>query len=495
MDWREVRARLVAQERASNSSTPLTSDSNSYVYETPLIEQGTILLGGTKMDFGFALRQQFFHKSVMLLLQHDDTFTKGIILNRPSALEVDGWRVWCGHGQVAEGGMFVGDDKKMGDLEINALHSLTGFLADKMSIPVIKGVSYMTLEGARALVKAGVAEKSDFWICVGYSGWAPGQLQMEVEKRDSWYLASADSGTLLKELLREARELPPPGDSAISIDQCCGIDTWSNLMRGIGREADALQSKGTLEDRMLEQWVRVHLLPKKPSQLPPAAMLPPKIELGTVLSTMVSPESSLPADRVLIHEQFLHKALLLVLSAQEDGPDGKLSACILNRPTANRMRFNLPGSPQHRIPFCGNLALSNQVWLHHRPELGGVALGDSGVRILSSVEVVKKLKTDEATAHDFFYVSSVVQFTQSEVAGMLEAQEMSRITPGEELYGLWPRVWSLMKDDGDKKNLNDGTGVWWLASQFGKGEQLAGAVVSDIADEALAEWLKFFASG
>ena len=113
----------------------------SLLIQSPLIEQGAILLGGTKQQYGFALRQQFFHKSVMLLLQHDETFTKGIILNRPSALEIDGWRVWCGHGQVAEGGMFVGAEAAKGALEINALHALTGFMADRVSTKVIKGVS------------------------------------------------------------------------------------------------------------------------------------------------------------------------------------------------------------------------------------------------------------------------------------------------------------------------------------------------------------------
>ena len=57
-------------------------------------------------------------RCVLLLLQHDDGFTKGIILNRPSALEQDGFRLWCGHGQVAEGGIFVGEDAKMGELPL-----------------------------------------------------------------------------------------------------------------------------------------------------------------------------------------------------------------------------------------------------------------------------------------------------------------------------------------------------------------------------------------
>ena len=197
-DWREMRARLVAQ--AAGQEAP----SAGFVYESPLIEQGTILLGGTQQEYGFALRQQFFHKCVLLLLEHNEGFTKGIILNRPSALQLDGWRVWCGHGQVGDGGLFAGADAVKGDLEINCLHALEGTLPDRLSTRVIKGVSYTDLDGAKELVAAGVAQRSDFWVCVGYSGWAPGQLQMEVDERDSWYLAAADSGTLLKQLLRQA---------------------------------------------------------------------------------------------------------------------------------------------------------------------------------------------------------------------------------------------------------------------------------------------------
>ena len=194
VDWREMRAKLIAQE--NNEAEPGAGE--GFVYESPLIEQGTILLGGTKQDFGFALRQQFFHKCVLLLLQHDDGFTKGIILNRPSALELDGWRVWCGHGQVADGGMFVGEDNAMGELEINCLHSLEGFMVDRLSTRVIKGVSYTDLDGAKALVATGAAKKSDFWVCVGYSGWRPGQLQMEVEQRDSWCVSAGQTPTALR---------------------------------------------------------------------------------------------------------------------------------------------------------------------------------------------------------------------------------------------------------------------------------------------------------
>ena len=124
MDWREMRARLIASQGFESPTSESGQKKQGFIYESPLIEQGTILLGGTEMEFGFALRQQFFHKCVLLLLQHDAHFTKGIILNRPSALTQDGWRLWCGHGQVAEGGLFVGEEQAMGELEINCLHSL-----------------------------------------------------------------------------------------------------------------------------------------------------------------------------------------------------------------------------------------------------------------------------------------------------------------------------------------------------------------------------------
>ena len=486
LDWLEMRARLITQEQDAAPSA------DGYVYESPLIEQGTILLGGTQQEFGFALRQQFFHKCVLLLLQHDDQFTKGIILNRPSALTLDGWRVWCGHGQVADGGMFVGADAARGELEINALHSLDGSMADELSTRVIKGVSYTSLEGAKALVAAGVAEKSDFWICVGYSGWAPGQLQMEVEQRDSWYMAATDSGTLLKELLRQGAQLPEGG---VAADH--GIDTWSSLMRGIGREADAQQSEGCLADKMLGEWVRRRLLPTSP--VPTPSTPPPAVQAGTVLCSTVPSTSGHPPDRVLLDEQFLHKALLLVLG---ELPGGVLTACVLNRPTATVMQFKVPGSPKRRLAYSGNRRKlgggedadrNGQLWLHHRSELGGAPLGDSGLFRLPSAQLAAALQAGEVDASDLLLANGVVELKRAELAGMISAGEMCIVPAGAALSSLWPRVWSLTEDDGD--DVGDGTEVWWLASQLGRGEEAAAAPPpSELADEALAEWIKFFAS-
>eukprot|EP00308_Calcidiscus_leptoporus_P000972 CAMPEP_0119379438 /NCGR_PEP_ID=MMETSP1334-20130426/52681_1 /TAXON_ID=127549 /ORGANISM="Calcidiscus leptoporus, Strain RCC1130" /LENGTH=522 /DNA_ID=CAMNT_0007398943 /DNA_START=143 /DNA_END=1708 /DNA_ORIENTATION=- len=486
IDWREMRARLIAQE---NQAAP----SKSFVYESPIIEQGTVLLGGTKQAFGFALRQQFFHKCVLLLLQHDDTFTKGIILNRPSALTLDGWRLWCGHGQVAEGGLFVGSDDAIGDLEINCLHSLSGFMADRLSNRVIKGVSCTNLAGAKALVASGAAQQSDFYVCVGYSGWRPGQLQMEVDKRESWYLAATDGGTLLKECLRQAKELPPTSDYMPGAAGLLGIETWASLMRGIGRDVDVVKSEGSLADRMLGEWVRAHLLPPldTPGSSTSPAMASPAVAVGVVLCSRAAPSSARVADRFLLRDQFLHKALLIVLG---QGRDGQWLTCVLNRPSDAIIQLNAPGKPRRRMPICGNRPIGGSrldtgtgspLWLCHRVEFGGTPIGDSGLFQLSSEQLASKLQDGSAAASDLMIVSSVAEFKQGELAQMLTAGEMSVVPPGQPLRDLWPRVWSLMSADGDA--LSDGADIWYIASQFGA-EQLAVPAPNGLADEALAEW-------
>jgi len=289
------------------------------------------------------------------------------------------------------------------------------------------------------------------------------------------------------------QELPPPGNGSSTTDpaQILGIDTWSNLMRRIGRGVDVAESEGTLADRMLREWVRVHLLPKPGSQMPSAP--PAEVKVGSVLVSTVSRQTGLPADRVLIHDQFLHKALLLVLA--EGAPDAKLSVCVLNRPTANLVHFNLPGTPKTRVPFCGNRQLGSKVWLHHRADLGGVAVGDSGVFILPEAQVVEKMQTQEASAEDFFLVLSVVQIGRAELAGMLAAGEMRKVPPGPHLSGLWERAWSLTQDQ--DAEVSDGCELWWLASQCGAetNEKMAPAEPCELADQVLAEWIQFFARG
>ena len=129
--------------------------------------------------------------------------------------------------------------------------------------------------------------------------------------------------------------------------------------------------------------VREHLLPKPAAPTPSTP--PPLVTVGTALLATVG-ASGRPAARFLLREQFVHKGLLLVLQADADS-DGALLCAVLNRPTSASVSFNLPGRPSRRLPICGSVPLprslakdgQGQLWLHHRAELGGSALGRLGL--------------------------------------------------------------------------------------------------------------------
>ena len=62
-DWRDVRARLVAAEQGKAATS-------RFLFESPLIETGTVLIDATQDVDGFALHQQYFNKAVLLLVEH-----------------------------------------------------------------------------------------------------------------------------------------------------------------------------------------------------------------------------------------------------------------------------------------------------------------------------------------------------------------------------------------------------------------------------------------
>jgi len=158
-DWRDFRAKLVrhyqldSEETNSseqNKNTGLDTESWAYAIDG-LIEKGSIIMSRLEQDFDYGLQQQYFHKSVILILYHSDViFTKGIILNRPRNLVLAGhdfenedgtpleeeeldlkFKVWFG-GEV--------QDIHSENPEIICLHSLKGDIADEVSESVIKGL-------------------------------------------------------------------------------------------------------------------------------------------------------------------------------------------------------------------------------------------------------------------------------------------------------------------------------------------------------------------
>ena len=166
-----------------------------------------------------------------------------------------------------------------------------------------------------------------------------------------------------------------------------------------------------------------------------------------------------------------------------------VSAVVLNRPTASIMKFKtVGGKTRRRFPYCGGAQLNGQLWLHHRSELGGDAIGESGLYALPQETVAKVLHEEAADASDFFLASAVVQFAPGELGGMLAAGEVRvcRQATGRTICGR------ACGRSPTRRRVSDGTGVWWLAAQACAA---AGAPPppSEVADEALDEWRKWFA--
>ncbi|MDZ7733037.1 MAG: YqgE/AlgH family protein [Acidimicrobiia bacterium] len=126
-----------------------------------------------------------FDRTVILLLEHDDDGAAGVVLNRPSDVEVavplPGWaplatspkRIFVG-GPVAQGaviGLAHADGETMGDAWV----------------PLGGGLATVDLEVSPDSL---APPPSRLRVFTGYSGWSAGQLERELES-GSWFVVDA----------------------------------------------------------------------------------------------------------------------------------------------------------------------------------------------------------------------------------------------------------------------------------------------------------------
>jgi putative AlgH/UPF0301 family transcriptional regulator len=441
-DFRDFRARLIA--RTQGEGLEVGSDREAagagWAYETPLLEQGCVLLGGVEQEFGFGLRQQYFHKCVLLLTQYDDAFTRGVIVNRPSRREVDGWSLWCG-GDVEEGGLFAAH--KLGkpgagrppSIECLSTEELPG---SESCRKVGNGLWTSSFGDAKAAVASGVAEKDDFVCICGYAGWAPKQLEGELE-RHSWYVAATDGATLVRELQDKQRG----ADGDIPLDD--GLECWRSLMTNIGREASvataAKKSAATndFDDLMLRAWIDNKLdapvmnadsfLEASRHQARKEQALGAVARDGSVIPGALLACQNVKGADFLLDKQFLHKSLVQIIAVQQDLVIG----CVLNRPTKRRvsLRLDKGGERSKTVAFGGDVqvrtAAGGVVWLKRGPLAGDkgdrLPLGgddaSKATHVVSAKDVVDALANDAVDPDDVLAASGVVAFAKVDLERML----------------------------------------------------------------------------
>lgn len=511
--WRDFRAKLVAAERSD-----LDVDLDGWAYESELLERGSVILGGLEQSFGFGLRQQYFHKAVILLLEHDEHFTKGIIINRPAKLLLDDdWGV-----------SFGGDVRSVNDppseREYICLHSLTDERAKQWSLPVVGDVQWTTLDCAKELVRLGDASQSDFRIFVGYAGWSPGQLQGEVE-RGSWVTLTADA-----KLWNEVLGCVDP-DEALIAD--AGVALWETLMRRVGRETSDAKVDNSFADDMLREWARSTLLGQRRLDLTnelyaEVASSPAQVAaiLGGLKDSAVSRgavlrASSPPPPSVVLQQQYLHRSLVLVL---EHEASGYALGAVLNRPGAASMQFRISGldgrsaneDVVRRMLFGGEVQAqleigaaeddSALVWLHRLRSLEAQSskIGGSGVWLIAGAAAADAIRKGKAAPEDFLVLSGLTYWASGELEEAVREGHF-QVVPRPDEYMPWEEVWALAEvpEEGrEKTSESQGIDVWRRvgallpqAEEPPPGDIDSSAERVKLADRALLEFCHYFLDG
>ena len=133
-----------------------------------------------------------FRQTVVLVTQRPDGSTVGVILNRPTQLELAPLMPGLPAENYKDALYFGGPVMRR---SVVALFE-SASAPQSSAFHVLRGV-YMTMQNENL---ARLLENNDaarYRIYVGFSGWAPGQLESELQ-RDGWYVLPADPQVLFR---------------------------------------------------------------------------------------------------------------------------------------------------------------------------------------------------------------------------------------------------------------------------------------------------------
>ncbi|MYW66118.1 YqgE/AlgH family protein [Streptomyces sp. SID8379] len=135
-----------------------------------------------------ALADPNFDRAVVLLLDHDEKGSLGVVLNRPTPVDVgdilEGWGDLAGEpGVVFQGGP-VSLDSALGVAVIPGEDGPLGWRR------VHGAIGLVDLEAPPELLASALGSLRIF---AGYSGWGPGQLQDELTE-GAWYVVESEPG-------------------------------------------------------------------------------------------------------------------------------------------------------------------------------------------------------------------------------------------------------------------------------------------------------------
>ncbi len=145
-----------------------------------------------------------FERTVVLICRHDEEGTFGLVLNRKSNLKLSD--VLDIHQQNGDMELNIG-----GPMLYNTLHYVHQVEQLEDSIPLSESVFWGgDYEQLKLLLSSGLISPDEIRFFLGYSGWSPGQLDEEIEKKtwivnNTWTdkLFDLDQETLWREILKQ----------------------------------------------------------------------------------------------------------------------------------------------------------------------------------------------------------------------------------------------------------------------------------------------------
>lgn len=128
-----------------------------------------------------------FKRTVILLCEHNDDGTFGFVLNRPSKVKLD---------EIAEidqsfrSRVYIGGPVQQDMLHF--LHTASNYLDS--GTEVFEGLYWGgDFDYLISLIDTHQVVSKDFRFFIGYSGWGPGQLELEIEE-NSWIVSKGLPG-------------------------------------------------------------------------------------------------------------------------------------------------------------------------------------------------------------------------------------------------------------------------------------------------------------
>lgn len=175
--------------------------------------------------------EKLSHKSVILITDHEDEYTRGFVLNRPTTRSESYGRlefnVW--YGGPCEGAS--SDPSMPSTTGLFGATAQRQFCLHSQPLPgsdlVAPGI-YMTEPWAASRsIMEGKAQVDDFMLLVGHCMWGPGQLQAELDEGQTWEMAAMDTKAVLRFLPRQQR--------ALRRQRCLsrGFPLWRRLYRRV----------------------------------------------------------------------------------------------------------------------------------------------------------------------------------------------------------------------------------------------------------------------